>query len=314
MHIVSAADERFAPHFCAMLHSAWLFHPKASYTLLAHEVSGDTLARLREFAGKRDIALDIVTIGSRLTDGLPLGNGNSAATYDRLFLADLLPVSVERAIYLDADITLNGGLDDLFSMDMRGMPLAAAPDNESGRAIELSVRDLPDDFRYFNAGVFLADLAMWRRERIADQMVSFARSTTAPLILMDQSLINIVLQRRILPLDRALNTYDIRQFEDVSDPIVIHHCGRWKPWRAPWSAFHDLYRFHRSQTPWPLQDSISARQRFKDWRRRMAALLGIPWYRDLAEEIRAHEDVRRTVAQPALKRARGLLAARQTAG
>ena len=161
---------------------------------------------------------------------------------------------MERAIYLDADITLNGSLDDLFSMDMRGMPLAAAPDNEGGRAIERSVRDLPDDFRYYNAGVFLADLAMWRRENIADQMISFARATTAPLYLMDQSVINIVLQRRILPLDRSLNTYDITQFEDVSDPIVIHHCGRWKPWRASWSAFHDLYRFHRSQTPWPLQE------------------------------------------------------------
>jgi hypothetical protein len=46
----------------------------------------------------------------------------------------------------------------------------------------------------------------------------------------------------------------------------------------------------------------------------MAALLGIPHYRDLAQEIRAHRGVRRAVAQPALERARSLLAARQTAG
>ncbi len=314
MHIVSAADERFVPHFCAMLHSAWLFHPTASYTLIAGEMSDDTLARLREFAGKRSIALDIIPIGSGLTDGLPLRHGNSAATYSRLFLAELLPVAVERAIYLDADITLNGSLDDLFSMDMLGMPLAAAPDNENGRTIERSVRDLPDDFRYFNAGVFLADLAMWRREGVADQMISFARTTTAPLLLMDQSLLNLVLQRRILPLERTLNAYELGHFKDVTDPTVIHHAGRWKPWRAPWSAFHHLYRFHRGQTPWPLRNSVSATQRFKDWRRRMAALLGIPYYRDLAEEIRAHQHVRRTVAQPALERARRLLAARQTAG
>jgi hypothetical protein len=34
MVIVSAADERFAAHFTALLHSAWARHPEAEFYLL----------------------------------------------------------------------------------------------------------------------------------------------------------------------------------------------------------------------------------------------------------------------------------------
>jgi hypothetical protein len=192
-------------------------------------------------------------------------------------------------------------------MDMRGLPLAAALDLDTTVALEREVRDLPDDFQYFNAGVLLADLSVWRQEAIGDQLLAFAKAA-AKLPFSDQSTINLVLQRRILPLERALNFISMDFIASVPDPIVIHHAGWLKPWRAPWSAFHDLYRFHRSQTPWPLPETSHVGLMLKKGRRRAAAILGIPRYRKLAEEMRVHEAARRSVGLPALQRARDLLA------
>jgi len=301
MHIFSAADEKFVPHFCAMLHSAWLFHPDARYTLIAFDVAEPTLEKLRQFAAKRHIALDIFHSDKRVFHGLPVNDVLPAATYGRLLLPELLPETVERGLYLDADITLNGSLDGLLSTDMKGMPLAAVPERDWIFQVE---RDLPDGFKYHNTGVLLFDLGLWRRENIASQILDFARTTQRALPYHDQSATNIVLQGRILSLERTFNAFSREDFEEVPDPVVIHYAGS-KPWVFWWMAFYELYRFHREQTPWPMPKVGPGR--LTQIRRIVAARLGLQRYREIAQTISLHRRLRESTGEPALKRARELL-------
>jgi len=53
MTIVSAADEGFAAHFAAMLHSAWTHHPTAEFYFLDCGIEPQTLADLRKFVTNR---------------------------------------------------------------------------------------------------------------------------------------------------------------------------------------------------------------------------------------------------------------------
>jgi lipopolysaccharide biosynthesis glycosyltransferase len=303
MHIVSAADEAFVPHFCAMLHSAWLFQPQAAYTLIAYRIEESTAQKLHRFAADRRIKLDIVPLDPRLVEGLPTVPSLTAATYARLFIAELLPETIGRAIYLDADITLNGVLDGLFELDMQSMPLAAAPDIEETSATERQLLGLPADACYFNSGVLLADLVMWRRENIGETIRTYARTTATPLVQFDQSAINVVLEGRILRIPRTFNAFASSHLEEETDPVVLHHAAV-KPWQAEWCAFHDLYSFHRNNTPWPLGKSGGAASDFKQLRRELAALFGIPRYRSLMNRIRPQQAMRRTIGLPALERAR----------
>ncbi len=48
------------------------------------------------------------------------------ASYLRYFVADF--VSEERALYLDSDMVVTGSLEDLFTLDLQGRPLAAVRD------------------------------------------------------------------------------------------------------------------------------------------------------------------------------------------
>lgn len=308
MHIFSAADEKYAPHFCVTLHSAWLFHPHANYTLVARDISESTLQKLHAFADARSISLEIMRLEPDRLQGLPVPPGFGITSYARLFLPELLP-TVARGIYLDADIVVNGSLDGLYSMDMQGLPVAAVPDTDGGLAVEALHRRLPDGFRYHNTGVMLIDLAMWRREDIAEQLLSFSRNTTEILPFLDQSAMNLLLQGRILSIDRRYNPFALEHFEEVPDPAVIHFAGNRKPWKTNWSAFHHLYRLHRNQTPWPLHDPGPSAVRLL--KQRIGALIGIPRYRSLPQDIVTHRRMRSLTGETALKRAEELIARRQ---
>jgi lipopolysaccharide biosynthesis glycosyltransferase len=62
LHIVSAADDAYVAHFCAMLHSAWLFHPDARYYLLTPGMTDENMGLLADFVRQRNITLEIVEI------------------------------------------------------------------------------------------------------------------------------------------------------------------------------------------------------------------------------------------------------------
>ena len=65
MLIVSAADERFAAHFAALMHSAWAHHPGANFHLLDCGIAPETLNKLERFAANAGIRLSTIKIISR---------------------------------------------------------------------------------------------------------------------------------------------------------------------------------------------------------------------------------------------------------
>src|SRR5215510_5542238 len=101
--IVSAADERFAAHFAAMLHSAWTHHPTAEFYFLDCGLEPRTLSDLRGFAATRGIGLTVIKIDVTAFRDLPTNRALSLAAYARLLIPDLFPSSIERVLYLDAD-------------------------------------------------------------------------------------------------------------------------------------------------------------------------------------------------------------------
>jgi lipopolysaccharide biosynthesis glycosyltransferase len=186
-------------------------------------------------------------------------------------------------------------------MDLRGKSAAAAPDGvESTEALERATHGIRQESDYFNAGVLLFDLAMWRAEKITDKILSFARTTKAELLLLDQSALNVVLEGEIQVLGKEWNFFYLAKIRDIPDPKIIHYAGPNKPWQLRLSPYYDLYRFHRSHTPWPLVGTpFPPGGRLKMGRRKLGAWFGLDRYRSMQE-----------ISGPALKRARSLLGVR----
>ena len=312
---MSAADDGYLPHFCSMLHSAWLFNPSADYYLLASDISPDNLDLLRRFARERDIALEIIMVGPEKTAGLPLNFRFTASTWLRLLIPEVLSQSLDRAIYLDADITVNGSLDDLFTIEMCGHPVSAVPDRQKFVELEKTLLKMERTKLYFNSGVMLLDLTKWREENIGNHILAFGKVMDPRLLLMDQSALNHVLRGRIHRCDNRWNFFDLEQAPLVPNPTIIHHSGQIKPWASSLAAFCDLYAFHRRNTPWPLNGSLpKPRTGMRPWlktrRRRIGGWLGVRRYRSLSEKSDRVEAALAEISEGALDRARSLLAGR----
>ncbi len=176
--------------------------------------------------------------------------GNAAAFYGRWLLAELLPSSLDRVIYLDTDLIVQDDLRQLVAHLPEGVAVAAAPDMPFAscklstyflfyrphlRALGLSTRR----GEIFNTGVLVLSLETWRREAIADQLIHGRDDMLAKglcLRLQDQDVMNVVLVNSthiLSPLWNVTPLYLPASF--LSDPgldsaKILHFVTSPKPW------------------------------------------------------------------------------------
>jgi lipopolysaccharide biosynthesis glycosyltransferase len=325
MHIVSAADDNYLPHFCAMLHSAWLYHPHARFYLLDSGLSENNRALLAAFARAQNIDLRMIDCAASLIT--TLGDIPKRAHYARLLIPELLG-DHDRVLYLDADITITGPLDELFATDLQDRPFSAVRDIELTRQRDSTRQGIAFEPTYFNSGVLLIDISRWKKLRITEQVFQHALNYHQTFYLSDQSALNAVLLQNYREMDQQWNFFKFHEYDAVTDVHVVHHTLYDKPWRSAHAAFADLYKFHRDCTPWPFQPSAEKSRKtlkgeLKIARRTLLATLGVRrhrrWLEDRRQEAQRLSDeqrmmalVRAKFADPALKRAREMV--RQRAG
>ncbi|KAA9135537.1 glycosyltransferase family 8 protein [Microbacterium caowuchunii] len=192
----------------------------------------------------------------------------SEASLYRLLLGELLPESVERVLYIDADVVIADDVLPLTEVELYGATVAAVRESQSPWAAgplgppwrELGLRP---DAAYFNSGVMLIDVRRWRQRDIGRRALEVLR-TSSPRW-GDQDALNTALQDDWIELPRRWNlqSADLRgetaswalwraDVEDaVADPAIVHYTERDKPWDPrtahPLAA---LWRSHLDRTDW----------------------------------------------------------------
>ena len=242
MIIVSAADEKFAPHFATMLHSAWTLHPDAEYYLIDCGLQLATLGKLVVFAQDNKINLTIRHLSERHLKDVPTTKYWTVAVYARLLIPYML-LDAKRAIYLDADTVVTGSLSELWQTDMQGCPVAGVRD-----AVHPKRGPIRD---YINAGVLLMDLVQWREGKISEWCIAYAVKVRPEML--DQDAINATCRGHIHIVPGKWNFLigDNVRFPP-EDPRIVHYTGPEKPWFFRDALCGSIYLFHRQQTPFPL--------------------------------------------------------------
>ena len=151
----------------------------------------------------------------------------SYATFFRYFISQF--VREAKALYLDADIIVRDSIEELFSEDFDGCPIAAVKDDLASNS--------------FNAGVMLIDVEAWRREGITDKLLQltneFHESSYG-----DQGILNRLFQNNwkrlpqkynfMVGMDTVARNYGIDSWYSDSlmvenEAKIIHYTGN-KPW------------------------------------------------------------------------------------
>ncbi|HEY8279345.1 MAG TPA: glycosyltransferase family 8 protein [Bdellovibrionota bacterium] len=198
----------------------------------------------------------------------------SPIVYLRLLLPDLLDRNLERILYLDCDTVILSDITELYFAELGGQVLLASQDRlgwfDSPVVClreHLDRLGIPSSDVYFNAGVLLFNLELWRREGLSRKILEFAQANPELLFLADQNAINVFFHRRIGQFDFSWNhqfvlkeilkgALDIRVLpDDGKKARIFHFVSGEKPWlQTCENPRRTVFFEYWKKTGWPLPD------------------------------------------------------------
>lgn len=267
MNIAAALDSNYLRYTYVMLTSLfenqedmWDIH----IFLLQSDLTGDEKQCLEELVHSYGGSLHWLTIDRSLfaADYLSVTKW-SIETFYRLMLQDILPLQVDRILYLDVDMIINKPLSELYTTDFEGKILCAcsepfvAPSTGDVRS-QFFKNHLKSGFMYFNAGMLLMNIEKMRGRYHLDTYLNIAAKLTYKLPTPDQDLLNYVHWKEVkfletikynLPARFAYNC-GVRYAEVKSSVTIIHFLGN-KPWNGKCDHFdiEQLWWDYAEKTP-----------------------------------------------------------------
>ena len=198
--------------------------------------------------------------------------------YLRLAIPDVLS-SLERVVYLDADIIVERDISELFATPLGSAPIGAVhtfvPKWRSTHKHLSDMQDVCesiDDFmieigidnldNYINSGVLVMDLKKLRVLKFFDRAIEMIK--IRKYIFPDQDILNSLLWGEILLIDPRWNILSgnnsaIPQLEyeiyyesksiDWKNPFLIHYAGDKKPWLSSDGYFCDRFWHYAQKSP-----------------------------------------------------------------
>jgi len=153
-------------------------------------------------------------------------------TYYRYLIAELLP-NEDRALYLDADMIVDGSLAELYNTDLAGYYLAGVRDAFIKHAKYLPNSSFKPDDLYINAGMLLCNLELMRQDDLAQKLISNTIQYFNKISYQDQDIINITCKDKIKEVSCIYNfaSHNIKTDKDkIKQAIIIHYTGKVKAW------------------------------------------------------------------------------------
>lgn len=272
INIALAADNNYAQHVAVVIASVMKNVKPGScvrFFLLSDGIEQELLARIDATAASLQAELSVIDLST--ADGfetLYTSGHISRAAYFRLALPDILPADVGKIIYCDVDLLVLGDITELWRFDLQGLPLAAVADYGIMASRRLmrqkhKVIGLPPAARYFNSGVLVIDVAAWREQGYAKDVIALAASGNLPH--HDQDALNKIFMGKWQELPLRWNV--IPPVVDLLPKIlfnsrfragavaarkniaVLHYAGRYKPWEfACTQGFNDQYYAYLAAT------------------------------------------------------------------
>ena len=188
----------------------------------------------------------------------------SLASYFRLLIPAILDERINRVLYLDCDLIINGDLKDLWNTDIQDYSVAAVSDTTLSHSI---IKDYIDyDFRregYFNSGVLVINLKYWREHSVQESLSSYLVNHQTKL--NDQDALNSVLHGTAKFIHPKWNchtgyfAYPPLVITEQKKYIkylwagarIIHFTGPVKPWyKECVNPYKSFYKKYEALTPW----------------------------------------------------------------
>lgn len=259
--LVGCADDGYAMPLTVALHSALRTLDRdrsVEVFIVDGGLSPRNLARCRRCLASAHprVRIEVVTPDLSRLSHVPTYEFPVAA-YFRLLIPQLLSERYRRALYLDCDVVVTEDLSPLWDLDLQDRAVWAVPDDDRPDELFARItRDFPfvvfeEGATYFNSGVLLINLPVWRQLDISERALEFLRSYPDKCLSADQDALNLAIaggwgrlpekwnnQVRALwhSSDRWKNpvAYERLVFAGIAERFdgdrILHFIGIRKPW------------------------------------------------------------------------------------
>lgn len=240
MNILISVNQKYLDKAESMLLSLHLHTPgEIRVFLMTHSLSGRDIARFRRFLTRQGMALELVDVRHTELDAFPLGDRYfSIEMYYRILAQFLLPVDLERILWLDADIIIRKDLTEFYNQDFGGKLLCACMDKSQDGAEVVSIKErlgLGKDHLYFNSGVLLLNLAKLRMRTTRTDILKVSAALSDHLTYPDQDILNFLYTDEVKYCPWEVYNYQVLYEREIpkerfSRIAVLHYVGECKPW------------------------------------------------------------------------------------
>lgn len=272
INIVYNIDRNFVQHCAASLNSILLSYKgeqKLTFFIVHNDLTTEDISKLKTLENE-NCEIQFILIDGKLLKDLPIGentvsNEITLSTYFRLFLPILLPMSVDKVIYLDADTITVKSIDLLWNESLGNYALGGVPDKESNQVYNKIRLGISGDYKYINAGVLLMNIAFLRDIHFVDLALQYINKNKDSIVYHDQDVVNALLYDKVKVIsyqwdmmDCYLYKYPIcnpKKKNEVlkyqTSPGILHFAGYFKPWNKECrNPYRELYTKALERTIW----------------------------------------------------------------
>lgn len=155
----------------------------------------------------------------------------SIGAFYKLLIPQVISLDIEKIIYLDADIIVNLDINELWKIELGENFLAAVSESMMGEE-NLNAKKICIDGHvkfedYFNSGVMIINLNLWRKERELIMRGVKLRGKHPEYVQLDQSILNYCFSARSVKLPTKFNrmTYINRAQETNIGRKIYHYAA-----------------------------------------------------------------------------------------
>lgn len=268
--IVLSSDDRYAMLLGVTLCSIFenkKDHYSIDIYVIDSKISVENKERLKKLEEKYNFSINYVLPDEQFFKHIPLkdlsrGYPVPMENYYRLSVGRFLPASCHKVVNLDVDVVVRGDIVEFFDIDLEGNTIGAVPECypscEAKRdylkklCADVGGPNVPSEQSYFNSGILLIDLDLWRKNDVENRLLRFINENASKLRYHDQDALNVVLLNSYKEISQKYNLITAQDnVWDCPNPLLVHFAGGAKPWYF-FSAlpYRSEYVYYINKTPW----------------------------------------------------------------
>lgn len=239
MNILISVSEAFLIPVKIMLYSLAQHNKDLKIYIIYSSLTSEQIADLKQYVEQKCKAELYPVLADRYFKEVPLSEQYSKPElYYRLLAPYILPQELDRILYLDADIIVNLSFDDFYNQPFDGAYAAVVKDRFDfcdGIVTQKKKLGLKDEDVYFNSGLILFNLKLFREKISFDDIMNFIDEHREELLYFDQDILNCLLldHKKLCDMKYNFQAYPFEELKlsDIEQTTVaLHYTDLPKPW------------------------------------------------------------------------------------